>query len=249
MTYCVAIKVDAGLVLMSDSRTNAGADQLSTFGKMFLFEQPGERVFALLTAGNLATSQAVSGQIKRDIKRGKSPNLYSVEHMSEAGDYIGEISRAQQQKHITAAADGGVDTSASFILAGQIGTSKPRIFMVYPEGNYITATDKTPYMQIGEVKYGKPILDRIIGPETPLDEAVLCAMVSMDSTMRSNATVGPPLELLVYERDSLRFDRHTSFEADHPFLLDLKSRWNQALSDAFATLPRFGGPFDGDEVS
>jgi len=247
MTYCVAVTVDEGIVLVSDSRTNAGVDQLSTYSKMFRFELPGQRVFGILTAGNLATSQAVVLQIKRDIKYGKLPNLYSVEHISEAADYLGEVSHEQQQKFMTAAAEGGLNTSASFILAGQIGRSKPRIYLIYPEGNYISATPEMPYLQIGEVKYGKPILDRIIKPETPLEEAATCALVSMDSTMKSNATVGPPIELLIYRRNSLTLDQHVTFTAEHPYLLELRANWNQAVSDAFAVLPRFEGPFDDEQ--
>lgn len=248
MTYCVAITVKQGFVLVSDSRTNAGVDQLSTFSKMFRFEQPGERVFGVLTAGNLATSQAVLLQIKRDIKQNKTPNLNSVEHISEAAEYIGEISRDQQQKHMTATADGGINTSATFILAGQIGRAKHRIYMIYPEGNFISATAETPYLQIGEVKYGKPILDRLITTETSLEDAATCAMVSMDSTMRSNATVGPPIEMLLYESGSLAFTRHVNFEPDHPYMLELRTQWNQAISDAFANLPHFAGPYgEADE--
>ncbi len=239
MTYCVAITVDAGLVFASDSRTNAGVDQLSTYSKMFCFEEPGERVLVLLTAGNLATSQAVVMQLKRDMKQGKLPNLSSVEHLSEAAEYVGEISLAQQQKHVNAAAGSGLDTSASFVLGGQIGKARPKVFMIYPEGNFISATGETPYQQIGEIKYGKPILDRIIRPETTLEEAALCALVSMDSTMRSNATVGPPIEVLLYEAGSLRLERQFSFGADHPYLLSLKSDWEQALKQAFSTLQHF----------
>jgi putative proteasome-type protease len=214
------------------------------YSKMFRFELPGQRVFGLLTAGNLATSQAVLLQVKRDIKRGNVPNLFSVDHISEAADYLGELSREQQQKFITAAAGGGVDTSASFVLSGQIGTSKPRIYLIYAEGNYISATPETPYLQIGEVKYGKPILDRIIKHDPPLEEAATCALVSMDSTMKSNATVGPPIEMLIYRRDSLKYDQHVTFTAEHPYLLELRANWNQALRDAFEVMPRFQGPYD-----
>ncbi len=249
MTYCVAISVNEGLVLVSDSRTNAGVDQLSTYSKMFCFEQTGERVFGILTAGNLATSQSVLLQIKRDLKQGKSPNLNSVDHITEAADYVGEISHAQQQKHMTAAADGGIDTSASFILAGQIGKAKPRVYLIYPEGNYISSTNETPYLQIGEVKYGKPILDRIINKKMPLEEAATCALVSMDSTMRSNATVGPPIDMLLYKRGTLTMNRRVSFAAEHPYLLELHANWNKAISDAFAALPRFDGPYDDNDES
>lgn len=243
MTYCVAITVDDGFVLVSDSRTNAGVDQLGKFSKMFRFETPGERVFGIMTAGNLATSQAVMSRIRRDMKHDKPKSLNSIGHIADVADYVGEISRDEQQKHMTAAASGGVDTSASFILAGQIGDDKPKIFLLYPEGNHISATRRTPYLQIGEVKYGKPILDRVIRRETSLEEAATCALVSIDSTMRSNATVGPPIEMLIYKRDTLIFDRYISFEADHPYMIDLRANWNEAISNAFATMPHFSGPF------
>jgi putative proteasome-type protease len=234
MTYCLAIKVRGGLVFASDSRTNAGVDQLSTFSKMFTFGTEGQRVFAVLTAGNLATTQSVIGKLQRDIKKGADPNLNSVETMEDAAHYIGTLSRDEQNKH-----SGKVDTSASFILGGQIAGSPPVVCLIYPEGNFICATDETPYLQIGEVKYGKPILDRIIGTDTPIDEAALCALVSMDSTTRSNATVGPPIEVQVFETDQLRLDRHFVFTADDPYLADLKVAWDMKLKEAFTELRRF----------
>jgi len=233
MTYCVAIKVNAGLVFSSDSRTNAGVDQLSTYSKMFTFGTEGERALVVLTAGNLATTQAVVSRINRDIKDDHKPNLNTVGLMEDAAEYLGEVSLAQQRKHVNAAAGGNVDTSATLILGGQIGDAPPMAYMVYPEGNYIGVTDSTLYLQIGEVKYGKPILDRIIRPETSLDEAALCALVSMDSTMRSNATVGPPIELLVYQRNTLRLDHHVSLEESDPYLLEVKAAWDKEVKEAF----------------
>jgi putative proteasome-type protease len=236
MTYCVAIRVDEGLVFASDSRTNAGVDHISTYSKMFTFGRDGERAFVVLTAGNLATTQSVIATIKRDIRLNTSPNLMNVESMTDAADYIGEMSAAQQQKHSTAVAGGGFDASASFILGGQLDGSSPRVYMIYPEGNYIKATAENPYQQIGEIKYGKPILDRIITPETPLDEATLAALVSMDSTMRSNATVGPPIDVLIYRKDSFNLKRHYILQADDPYLLEIKTAWHEKLKEAFAEL-------------
>ncbi|MGW8310583.1 MAG: peptidase [Thiogranum sp.] len=235
MTYCLAIKVREGLVFASDSRTNAGVDQLSTFSKMFTFGTEGQRVFTVLTAGNLATTQAVIGRVQRDIKKGVVPNLYTVETIEDAAHYLGDLSREEQAKH----GAGKIDTSASFILGGQIADSPPLLCLVYPEGNFISATDETPYLQIGEVKYGKPILDRIIQQDTPLGEAALCALVSMDSTTRSNATVGPPIEVMVYGTDQLRLDRHFVFTADDPYLTDLKLAWDMKLKEAFTELRRY----------
>ncbi len=239
MTYCLAITIDKGLVFASDSRTNAGVDHLSTYTKMFTFGIEGERAFVVLTAGNLATTQSVIAQLKRDIKQGNQPSFHSVQDMTEAAEYLGQLSSAQQQKHAQTSAGASFDASASFILGGQITGGNPRVFMIYPEGNFIMATPENPYQQIGEIKYGKPILDRIITRKTSLEQAALCALVSMDSTMRSNATVGPPLDILVYEKDSLSVRRHYMFQAEDPYLLELKAAWDQKLKEAFAELHSF----------
>jgi putative proteasome-type protease len=235
MTYCLAIRVRDGLVFASDSRTNAGVDQLSTFSKMFTFGTEGQRAFCVLTAGNLATTQSVISRLQRDLKKGTEPNLDTVETLEDAAHYLGTLSREEQTRHSSAS----VDVSASFILGGQIAGSRPRLCLVYPEGNFICATKETPYLQIGEVKYGKPILDRIIQKDTPLDEAALCALVSMDSTTRSNATVGPPVEVLIYGKDQLRLDRRFVFTANDPYLNDLKLAWDIKLQEAFTELRRY----------
>ena len=251
MTYCVAVRVDEGLVFVSDSRTNAGIDRLSTYSKMFTFGREGERSFVVLTAGNLATTQSVISHVKRDIKQNNVPNLMTVENMTEAAEYVGQLSASQQQKHSTAVAGGGFDASASFILGGQIGGGSHRIFMIYPEGNFITATAENPYQQIGEIKYGKPVLDRIITRDTSLEEAALAALVSMDSTMRSNATVGPPLDVLIYAKDSLSLNRHFILQADDPYLLEIKAAWDEKLKEAFSELRRLNWseppPVEADE--
>jgi len=238
MTYCVAVRVDKGLVFVSDSRTNAGVDHLSTYSKMFTFGHEGQRSFVILTAGNLATTQSVISQLKRDIKQKQTPNLLTVENMTEAAEYVGQLSASQQQKHSTAVAGGGFNASASFILGGQISGGSHRVFMIYPEGNFIKATAESPYLQIGEIKYGKPVLDRIITRETDLEEAALAALVSMDSTMRSNATVGPPIDVMIYEKDSLSLSRHFILQADNPYLLEIKAAWDEKLKEAFAELRR-----------
>ena len=240
MTYCFAIMVDQGLVFASDSRTNAGVDRLSTYSKMFTFGIDGERAFIVLTAGNLATTQAVINQIKRDIKQGVVPNLYSVGDIDEAAEYLGLISLAQQQKSRSATAGTNIDASATFILGGQIIGEQPEIFMIYSAGNFIAATGENPYQQIGEVKYGKPILDRIITGSTSLEQAATCAMVSMDSTMRSNATVGPPIDVLIYERDSLLLNRRFTFKTDDPYLIEIKQAWDAKLKEAFNELHTYG---------
>lgn len=235
MTYCVAIAVDAGLVFCSDSRTNAGIDQVSTYSKMFRFGVDGQRQFVILSAGNLGTTQATINKIKRDIKEENSPSLLTVKSISEAAEYLGSISRAEQEKH----AGRGMGFEASFIIGGQIAGKKHRIMLVYPEGNHITSSHDTPYLQIGESKYGKPILDRILTRELDLDTCALCALVSMDSTMRSNLSVGPPIEVLVYKTDSLSLETPLRFEEDSEFLREVKRSWDQRLKDAFRQMPRF----------
>jgi putative proteasome-type protease len=215
-------------------------DHLSVYSKMFTFGIEGERVFAVLTSGNLATTQAVIAQIEIDIKKNTPLNLHTAESTTEAAEYVGGLSLAQQKKHRAGAQQtSGFDNTASFIFGGQIAGREPRIFMIYPEGNFIAATKTTPFLQIGEVKYGKPLLDRIITQSTTLEEAALTAMVSMDSTMRSNATVGPPIEVLIYEKNRFKFDRHFVFNADNPYLLELKSAWDQKIKEAFSELTRF----------
>lgn len=239
MTYCLAIAVNEGLVFASDSRTNAGVDQVSHYGKMFTFSRQGDRHLVVLTAGNLATTQAVIGRIRRDLEDGAETNFHNVESMPDAADYLGEITRDTQAKYGEAVAQAGISAEVTLILGGQIGDSKARIFMVYPQGNYISSSGQTPYLQLGESKYGRPVLDRIITRETGLDEAARCALVSIDSTMRSNASVGPPIELLSYETGSLRPGRYLRLEADDSYLLEVRRQWNQKLTQAFSELPHF----------
>ena len=235
MTYCLAIAVDAGLVFCSDSRTNAGIDRVSTYSKMFRFGVDGQRQFVILSSGNLGTTQATIGRVKRDIKERAMQSLLTVETISEAADYLGAISRTVQEKHEAH----GTGFEASFILGGQIAGKKHRIMMVYPEGNHITSSRDTPYLQIGESKYGKPILDRILTRELNLDTCALCALVSMDSTMRSNLSVGPPIEMLVYRTDVLTLETPLRFDEDSEFLREVKRSWDQRLKDAFRQMPPF----------
>ncbi|MBD3648211.1 MAG: peptidase [Pseudomonadales bacterium] len=233
MTYCLAISLDAGLCFLSDSRTNAGMDKVSTYSKMHSFGVDGERQIVILSAGNLATSQGVIGQVNKTLKQNAEENLYSMQHMADAAEYLGQINRNQQEKHKT-------DEStfeASFIIGGQIRGQKPAVYQVYSEGNYITTSQDTPYLQIGESKYGKPILDRILSPDSSLETAALCGLVSMDSTMRSNLTVGPPIEVVVYEKDSFVISRRYRFEESSEYLRQLKKSWDAKLKDAFNTLP------------
>ncbi len=233
MTYCAAIAVNAGMVFVSDSRTNAGVDQISTYSKMFRFGIEGERQYVILTAGNLATSQATIAKIKSDIKHKVHPNLLTYDSVEDAADYLGDISREQQEKRLI----DGKNFSASFIIGGQIAGNKHSIVLVYPEGNHITTSADTPYLQIGESKYGKPILDRILTLDLNLNTCAMTALVSMDSTMKSNLSVGPPIEVLVYPTDTLTLDKPHRFEADSDFLRDLSRAWDQRLKEAFRQMP------------
>ncbi len=240
MTYCVAIRVSQGLVFMSDSRTNAGADQLGTVSKMHSFDVPGDRAICLLSAGNLATTQAVVRNIRRDLEKKSGASLNRFTELAQAAEYIGKLSRNEQGKHSSNGKD-SFNPEASFIVGGQIGKRAHQVYHVYPEGNYISATEQTPYLQIGELKYGKPILDRIIRDGVSLEVAGRCALVSMDSTMRSNATVGPPIELLTYAAGSLRLEKPLALTEDHPYLHQLRQSWQEGLLQAFERLP--GLPF------
>ena len=240
MTYCLAIKVDQGLVFASDSRTNAGVDYVSTYRKIFVFGVPGERLIVLLASGNLATTQAVINAIQRDLDDASATeNLNTFHYLFDAAHYVGQISRRIQSEFAPSLKDDGISAEASFILGGQIHGRDPNIYLIYPQGTYISASSETPYLQIGETKYGKPILDRIIRAETSLEDAARCALVSIDSTMRANISVGPPIELAFYRRNELELNRRTTLDYSTPMLRHLQKRWNEGLRRAFERLPRF----------
>ena len=239
MTYCVAVSTHGGLVFCSDSRTNAGPDMLSSHSKMHIFNPADDRVFILLAAGNLATTQAIISRIETDIEESQEINLLTCKKMVEAARYISQVSREEFEQEKTATAAAGVDAKVSLIFGGQIRGSAPAIYMMYSAGNFITESDETPFLQIGESKYGKPILDRILSRETSLEDAARCAIVSMDSTIKSNATVGPPIEVLVYEQDTFQTDHYIKMEEDDEYLHQVKLAWNEALKNAFSQLPPF----------
>lgn len=239
MTYCVAVSTQGGLVFCSDSRTNAGPDMLSSYSKMHVFNPIGDRVFVLLSAGNLSTTQAIVNRIEQDIEQPEVESLSNFGRMVEAAQYVSRISREESEKAQETTAASGVDASVSLILGGQIIGSDPAIFMIYSAGNFISDSDETPFLQIGESKYGKPILDRIINRELSLEDAARCMIVSMDSTIKSNATVGPPIEVLVYERDTFMTDHYIKMEEDDAYLHDIKQAWNEALKNSFQQLPSF----------
>jgi putative proteasome-type protease len=236
MTYCLAVAVDKGLVFASDSRTNAGPDQVSVFGKMHVLLEAEDRVFVLLSAGNLATTQAVRTRVRHDLEFDRQPNLRTVGNMAEAAEYVAGINLEQRRKHAEAS-DESVNLAATFILGGQIRGRAPAIFLVYPEGNYIRASKLTSFLQIGELKYGKPIMDRLIRADLSLDDVARVALLSMDATMRSNATVGPPIEVLTYEADRFRVRSHMIFDQDDEYLRVLRTAWQSYVEKAFSALP------------
>ena len=249
MTYCLAIQLDEGLVFCSDSRTNAGADRVSTYSKMHRFAVQGDRSLILLTAGNLATSQAVVSQIQRDLEENAEFNISDAKYVSDIADYIGQLNVAEQEKHRRPGGPDaeGFNASASFILGGQVKGQPSELYLIYPEGNHITASEQHPYLQIGETKYGKPILDRIIQRNTSPETAMRCGLLSIDSTMRSNATVGPPLECLYYRADSLIAQEHyCKLEENHPYLIGIRQRWDDSIRSAFEQLPSLSSVFATD---
>lgn len=238
MTYCVAIATEDGLVFCSDSRTSAGPDMLSTYSKMHVFKPAPDRLFVLLTAGNLATTQGIISRIENDLEEQDRTNLRTCRKMVDVARYVGKVSQEEQTLAQSSPTTSGIDTSASILVGGQIRGGGMGIYMIYPAGNFITDSDENPFLQIGESKYGKPILDRILTRKTSLEDAARCAVVSMDSTLRSNATVGPPIELLVYEDNTYESDHYLRFDEDDDYLRAIRQHWNEALKEAFSGLPQ-----------
>lgn len=236
MTYCVAISVDQGLVFASDSRTNAGPDQVSVFGKMHVLLEEQDRFFVLLSAGNLGTTQAVRTRIRHDLEFDRRPNLRTVQSMAEAAEYLGAINAEQRRKH-TEGGETDVAMTATFVLGGQIRGRPPGILLIYSEGNYIRASSQTRFLQIGELKYGKPILDRLVKPDLPLEDTARVALLSMDATMRSNVSVGAPIEVLIYDVARPRHVRHMIFGPDDDYLRELGRSWQGYVERAFSVLP------------
>ena len=236
MTYCVAIQLDDGLVFLSDSRTHAGVDDIATFRKMFIW-QPGDRVVVALTAGNLAVSQSVVGLLNEGVADAGSSSLLTVPNMLEAARLVGAAMREIYRRDGEALHSQGTEFSVSFILGGQIGHSEMRLFQVYSAGNFIEATPDTPYFQMGETKYGKPIIDRIVRSTTTLKAAAKCALISMDSTLRSNLSVGMPLDLAIYARDALKLQVVRHIEEHDAYFASLRQHWMKGLRAVFNDIP------------
>ncbi len=242
MTYCVGLKLDSGLVLMSDTRTNSGVDNISTFRKMFHWSVPGERIIALLSAGNLATTQAVVSQLE---ERTKVPDerhnsLIDAPTMFQAARLVGELLRETIAETHSENGQESADTfAATLIVAGQIKGMEPRLFLIYPEGNFIEASAETPFFQIGETKYGRPILLRAYDPKMSMEDAVKLLMVSFDSTIKANLSVGMPLDLMVIERDHFEPLHQRRITADDPYFTMISKGWGDALKSAFESLPDY----------
>lgn len=236
MTYCVGVILDSGLVLASDSRTNAGVDQIGNFRKMTLFERVGDRVIVMLSSGNLALTQGVVALLEQRAYMNQQ-NIWNLGSMYDLACLVGETLREVQKRDGAYLVQHNIDASAGFIVGGQIGGERHRLFNIYTEGNFIEATPDTPYCQNGEVKYGKPIIDRVITYSTGLMEAAKCVLVSFDSTMRSNISVGPPIDLLCYERDSLKVGLQRRLWDHDSYFDKVREQWGAGLKRLFSELP------------
>ena len=236
MTYCVAMRLNAGLVCLADSRTNAGVDHISTFRKMTVFEQPGERLLVLMSSGNLAITQAVR-QIVTERIAPQERSVWNARTLFDAVRVVGDAVREVHARDAAPLTEAGIEFNCSFLLGGQIRGEDQRLFHIYAQGNFIEATDDTPYFQLGESKYGKPILDRVVSMATPQKEAAKCVLISFDSTMKSNISVGLPIDLLWYPRDSLRVGMQQRIREGDPYFTMLRSRWGGGLRRVFSELP------------
>lgn len=237
MTYCVALNLAEGLVMASDTRTNAGVDHIATFAKMTVLDHPGRAVMVLMSAGNLATTQSVISLLRQRTGDDGHPELLRAPSMYDAAVAVGAVVRevvARDSKGGQHAS--GVDFGSSFLLGGQIAGEAPRLFHIYPQGNFIESTVDTPYFQIGEAKYGKPIIDRVVRFDTSLKEASKCVLISFDSTIRSNLSVGLPIDLALYRRDSLVLSNRQRISEDDPYYQMIRQGWSQGLRDTFARL-------------
>jgi putative proteasome-type protease len=236
MTYCVAMLLEEGLVALADSRTNAGVDHIAVFPKLHLWETPGERTMVLLTAGNLSISQSVVALLTEGVGD-PDRRLDTVSTMFEAAQLVGDAVRAVHARDAAALKEHGADFNVSLILGGQIKGRRLRLFMIYAAGNFIEASRETPYFQIGEAKYGKPIIDRVVKPDMPLIKVAKSALISMDSTLKSNVSVGLPLDILIYRRDALRVAFRRRIDENDAYFSGLRQQWSEGLRSVFNSVP------------
>ena len=237
MTYCVGIMLDAGLILAADSRTHAEVDNFARFCKMTVFERAGDRVVVLLSSGNLAGTQAVISLLKQRCVKDGVPNLWSVVSLFDAAMLVSDAMRDVDRRDGQHLTGNDIGFNASFILGGQIKAEAPRLFRIYAEGNFIEASVETPFLQTGETKYGKPVIDRVVARSTSLNDAAKCVLVSFDSTMRSNLSVGMPIDLICYTRDSLEVRMRRRFDEVDAYFRALSKQWSEGLRKAFSRLP------------
>jgi len=239
MTYCLALKLDAGIVFAGDTRTSAGVDYVTAYGKLHVFTPDADRLFVLLSAGNLGVTQELVDILRQDLADNASPSLASARYISGAAQYVGDVSVRVQDRHRDALGRAGISGDVSLILGGQIRGGTHDIFLIYPQGNYIHASRQTPYLQIGESKYGKPMLDRVLHADTTLEDAARLALVSLDATMRSNVSVGPPFDLAIYPRDGFALARNERVQVDSDFYRQFRVAWQDGIEAAFRGLPPF----------
>lgn len=240
MTYCMGLYTETGLVMLADTRTNAGFDNISTFKKLHVFERAGDRVIAAMTAGNLAITQSVINQIEEGVENpetGEVESIYTVPSMFRAAQLVGDTVRRVYKEHGEALEAQNIKFDVSIILGGQLKGRTMRLFQIYAAGNFIAATPDTPFLQIGEHKYGKPILDRAASYSTPLLDGIKLSLISMDSTLRSNLSVGLPIDLLVYRKDRLTIDLQRRVSEDDPYFRMIRERWSTALREAYRAIP------------
>jgi len=236
MTYCMALRLDEGLVFLADTRTNAGVDNVSTYRKLHVFRPADDRIFVLMSAGNLASTQQVLDRIEQDLSGPQPSGLATVSHLFEAALYVGRLSTEVASEHRDALFRVGADGTSSFLLGGQIAGERPDIFLVYPEGNYIRVSDDRPFLQIGETKYGKLVLDLAVEARANIEQATKIAVSSMISTARANLSVGPPYDLAIYHNGSFELDEGR-IEADSEILEEMQERWVAHMVAGLDELP------------
>ncbi len=237
MTYCLGILTQAGLVMAADSRTNAGVDYISTHQKLYDFSNPNDRVLLMCTSGNLSITQATISLLQKDLRIKEDLNLHTLPTLYEVARYIGSKLRQIQEQDRPWLEKDKIDYNCTFILGGQIKGEEPELYLIYSQGNCIKAPPQTPYFQIGEAKYGKPILDRILTFSTPLEAAAKCALLSIDSTMKSNISVGPPINLVMYETNSFKVKYELSLRLGAPYLAKIRQLWEISIREAFDRMP------------
>ncbi|MGF1459548.1 MAG: peptidase [Leptolyngbyaceae cyanobacterium] len=237
MTYCLGIHVRQGVLLAADSRTNAGVDYISSYRKLFDYSVPGDRALILCSSGNLSITQAVLHTLDRDLITNTEPNLHTLPTLHDVARYIGHCIRKLQEIDRPWLQKDNIDFQCSFLLGGQIQGEASQLYLIYSQGNCIRSTPETPFLQIGETKYGKPILDRTLTYESPLANVAKFALLSIDSTMRSNLSVGPPINLIMYHADSFDISHKARFYAGDPYLIKMRKHWEVALREAAATMP------------